>query len=269
MVLAAPTLFDFGSTFNEKDIAIGGPGKYNSLALDGAYKTIALGANVNNMEAISLGPNHKYVLTADASFDASVTTQVSITIGYASSLDFTAYADSDVAYSLAGGFLDDHLVGGAGNDVLVGGGGDDRIIGGDGDNVIYGGTGADRLTGGSGSNYYAFAGPQDSSQTSYDTITDFDWNKDFIELGTGVTAIDSPEYAATLADLETSFNAENLGANHAALAKVGPSQREFLVIDSNGIAGYQSGQDILVSLDHSIGAPQLSNFLASLSLQAR
>ena len=94
-----------------------------------------------------------------------------------------------------GGSGDDTILGGRGADILLGGSGDDSIDGGDGNDVIFGDDGNDTITGGAGNDTIrGYAGDdlltggegndtfvfRDGSGS--DTITDFDFGNDLIDL---------------------------------------------------------------------------------------
>lgn len=101
--------------------------------------------------------------------------------------------------SLSGAKHDDLLLGGAGNDLLSGGSGNDQMIGSEGNDTIQGnadldmlvgGAGADRLSGGSEGDIFVFAGFEESTDTVFDTITDFVRGQDHIQLtGLGFNAV--------------------------------------------------------------------------------
>lgn len=78
------------------------------------------------------------------------------------------------------------LVGNSGNDSIFGGGGNDTINGGNGSDTIYGGAGQDMLTGGKnlGADVFVYASIADSgtTETTRDTITDFQDGLDKIDL---------------------------------------------------------------------------------------
>ncbi|MDJ0695133.1 peroxidase family protein [Mastigocoleus sp. MO_188.B34] len=112
--------------------------------------------------------------------------------------------DDDILYgnqgddSLYGNQGDDILKGGKGNDTLKGGKGDDILKGGKGDDLLYGGGGDDRLdgystggteydtlVGGNGFDTFVlgdFSGAYYQGE-SYATIQDWDYKRDFIEVG--------------------------------------------------------------------------------------
>ena len=87
-----------------------------------------------------------------------------------------------------GGAANDLLFGGLGNDTLIGGGGKDTLDGGDGDDDLNGGGGNDVLIGGLGDDTMTGGATADRfvivDGLSNDTITDFEDNRDIIDLST-------------------------------------------------------------------------------------
>jgi Ca2+-binding RTX toxin-like protein len=151
-----------------------------------------------------------------------------------------------------------NIVGGAGGDTLLGGSSDDIINGGGGDDTITGGNGQDSLTGGLGSDTFVYAAPSESTSTSYDKIKDFDFSTDHFHLsGYFVNAIDTAVTTGALgpvafdANLTAAVGSGQLAAHDAVLftASSGSlSGHTYLVVDLNGTAGYQSGQDLVIEV---------------------
>jgi hypothetical protein len=94
----------------------------------------------------------------------------------------------------------------------------------------------------------------DSSGSVYDRITDFDAASDKFQLTFAVTGIDPAVTAANLAQLTHAFKA--LGAGHAEVGTAGG--HSYIVIDANGVAGYQSGVDMIIRIDGAAHLDQLS-----------
>jgi Ca2+-binding RTX toxin-like protein len=153
------------------------------------------------------------------------------------------------------------LTGGTGTDVLYGFGGNDTLNGGAGNDVLVGGLGADTLTGGSGSDRFVYNSVTESTGshvvdddsgshlvTGYDTITDFNAAQDAFDLPVQVTGIDAPLSASTftLTNFDTALSQDigtGLGAHHAVLFTAQDIGHLYLVVDANGVSGYQSGED--------------------------
>ena len=140
--------------------------------------------------------------------------------------------------------------GSAGGDTFIGGGGDDRIVG-------LGG--ADTLTGGGGADRFVYTGASESSGGNYDTIADFNPTVDRIDLLSGVASWGTAITSGALS--HASFNSD-LGAVMAGLGAAqatwfAPDSGDlagtiFLVVDANGVAGYQEGEDYVFAIG---GAP--------------
>jgi Ca2+-binding RTX toxin-like protein len=129
------------------------------------------------------------------------------------------------------------------------------FIGGAGDDRIDGLGGADILAGGGGSDTFIYFDAANSSGAGYDVLADFDPAADKIDLEVSVTGFDSAIQSGTLS--AGSFNADlgaaltGLGAGHAVFYAPDAgdlSGQLFLIVDANGIAGYQGGEDYVFAL---------------------
>jgi len=142
------------------------------------------------------------------------------------------------AFNLTAGSGDDVLVGGPNADILIGNGGDDEITGGEG---------ADTIVVGLGSDTVVYSGAADSMTGSIDTLEGFNAAADKIDLWFAVSAIDAP-LSGDLANLENIADAAHLGVD-AVLLFSATDGHVYLVMDADGTAGYQDGEDMLVRLD--------------------
>jgi len=166
--------------------------------------------------------------------------------------------------TVSGGNGDDNLRGGSGNDVVNGGAGNDTIIG-DGMSV---GQGADLLTGGTGADTFVYFFAADSTSTHYDTITDFNANEDKLQLPAAVTGINTAVTSGALSSATFDANLKSamsghLSTHHAILFTPNSgtlSGQTFLIVDLNGVAGYQSGQDLVVRLTGQTGTLAMGGF---------
>ncbi|HEY1631512.1 MAG TPA: hypothetical protein VGF56_09355 [Rhizomicrobium sp.] len=148
---------------------------------------------------------------------------------------------------------------GAGNDryagsgavtgIIDGGGGGDKITAdGAGGFTLEGGAGADYLRGGASANTFVYNDPTESSGAVFDTIDRFDFAKDAIQVdGADVTAFTALAKASGLA-------AGGAGVLSAANGVF------YLLIDANGVAGYQAGQDYDIKLTHAAHLPGASTY---------
>ena len=132
---------------------------------------------------------------------------------------------------------------------------DNEIQGNAGDNILTGGGGADILEGNGGNDRYVYLQPSDSTGAAFDQIVTFDWKNDRIDLPFKVVGIsrvgggwlDQSDVDAGLASAMTDV----LNAHYAALFTPDEGDmagRTFVVIDANGIDGYQAGEDYVIEL---------------------
>jgi len=130
--------------------------------------------------------------------------------------------------------------------------------------VIIGGLGADKLTGGALSDTFTYTSAAQSTGTHYDTITGFKFGTDIFDtpgaVGT-ITGINTALNAGTLstttfdANLASAMNG-HLTAHHAVLFTPNSgtlSGVTFLIVDLNGVAGYQSGHDLVIRMNSTTG----------------
>jgi peptidase M10/serralysin-like protein len=143
--------------------------------------------------------------------------------------------------------------------LFVGGDSDDIFFGGAGDDRIEGLGGADLLSGGAGSDVFVYRTPSDSTGADYDTIADFDPAADRIDLAGAVAGFGNPILGGSLS--HASFN-DDLAAATGTLGAAqavwfAPDSGDlagqiFLIVDGNGTAGYQEGEDYVFAIS---GAP--------------
>lgn len=140
---------------------------------------------------------------------------------------------------------------------LTGDGLRNTLIGSSSQDVITGGGLGDTLTGAAGPDRFVYNAVSDSTGKNYDTITDFNGIADVVDLWFQVTGVDAAITTGSLgtrrfdSDLASAVNSSKLAAHHAVLftASQGTlSGDTFLVIDANGIAGYQAGKDLVILL---------------------
>lgn len=150
---------------------------------------------------------------------------------------FDGSAETDGSFSFLGSENNDFFFGGAGDDLVRGGGG------------------ADTLTGRGGHDTFVYTAASDSTGPGYDTLADFDPKQDRIDLPGTVTGLNLPIESGTLST--ASFNADlgaalsHLGVGYAAFYAPDAGDlagNVFLVVDANGVAGYQAGEDYVFAL---------------------
>jgi hypothetical protein len=139
--------------------------------------------------------------------------------------------------------------------------------------VLNGGGGADTFTVSTGHDVFVYGAASDSTGPSYDTIIGLDTTRDVFHLNSAVTGIDTAVNSGML-DSGANFNAElaadigsaQLGANHAVLftATTGNlAGHTFLIVDTNGVAGYQAGADLVIDVTggHHLTGLSTSDFI--------
>jgi hypothetical protein len=234
-----------------KTLLQGGPGDYpelgagpdDTLELDGDYSAgfdLTIPAFVDQVVARA---GNDYNLVAN---DASVAPGATLTINAMplqgdNRMIFDGSAEIDGRFVFFGSEMGDVFLGGAGDDRLAGLGG------------------ADILSGGDGRDTFVYTGAGESSGADFDILADFDPATDRIDLLGSVSGFAAAVTGGTLS--QASFGAD-LGA---AMGGLGASQavwfapdagdlagQVFLIVDANGIAGYQEGEDYVFAV---AGAP--------------
>jgi Ca2+-binding RTX toxin-like protein len=177
-------------------------------------------------------PNNFNITVSDAFTGAGLTRTVFATaVTTALVIDGTAEADGNL--KIYGGQAADVLTGGAGND------------------LIFGNLGADTLRGNAGIDTFLYDAAAQSTSTAYDRLVDFNYGTDLIKISGQVHDSYALVGSGTLStatfdsDLATALNADLTGGKAVFFTpNVGAlSGSAFLVIDANGIDGYQAGQD--------------------------
>lgn len=192
-----------------------------------------------DLNQFNLGAGHDYNLIADASCFAEGGALVinGQALGAGDHVAFDGGAATDGSFTFFGGAGNDHFFGGAGDDNVRGLGG------------------ADTLTGGGGSDTFVYLTASDSTGAAYDVLADFDPAQDKIDLPVTVSGFDAAIQAGSLS--AGSFNADlgaalsGLGAGHAVVYAPDAGDlagKIFLVVDANGVAGYQAGEDYVFAL---------------------
>jgi Ca2+-binding RTX toxin-like protein len=250
--------FDFfgTGTLNAADRIDGGSGSANILYLNGDYSSgfQFQAATLTNVQNIGLFSGHSYKLTLASGAINDATHALDIDGGALLATDSLVFNGSKES----GGNLS--IQGGAGNDTLTGGMGDD---------IITGGGGADHLNGGGGANdQFVYNHVSDSTSSNYDTIVGFNAAGDTINIETGLGGVAAFNTEVTTgllqtahfdADLATAIGANQLGAHDAVLFDPSSGNLKgqlFIIIDQNGVAGYQAGQDLVIDIT---GATNLSH----------
>lgn len=155
--------------------------------------------------------------------------------------------------------LDSIIDGLAGNDTLTGGAGND---------ILTGGVGADRIDTGTGFDIVSYSGNSESSTAQTDTLVGLDFGGvdaasavDQLQLAgvtvTGVSRFDVS--GTTFVNFQAFLDANQMPAGQAVVLHVlnGPAaNRDFLYVDGNNTAGFQSAGDYAIEL---VGTSNLAN----------
>ncbi|HEY1630082.1 MAG TPA: calcium-binding protein [Rhizomicrobium sp.] len=239
--------------FNVHDVLDGGNG-FDAVNIDGTYASMTFTTTtLTGIEDLAFIGGSFNVTTNDANVAAGQTLFVSAaSLSSAQSLTFHGAAETDGSFDITGG---------AGADTLIGGNNVDRFTG---------GGGADRFTGGGGGDLFLYNAVSDSTSTTYDHISDFNAAQDFIHLPVAVTGIDPTIMGGVVnaasfdANLASVVSSTVLLAHHAMLLQPGGGDLHghlFLVVDANGVAGYQASQDLVVEVTGMTGALTTGNFV--------
>jgi len=96
--------------------------------------------------------------------------------------------------------------------------------------------------------------------SKYTNVTHFDpLQGDTFDFGGTVTGVDPAVIGGTLIsntfdiNISLAMDADHLSAHHAALYEPNAGNmagKVFLVVDMNGVAGYQAGKDAVIHLNH-------------------
>ena len=175
-------------------------------------------------------------------------------------------------FSLSGvQHVENLLLTGTANSAGIGNSYDNVITGNAGNNRLRGGAGADTLNGAEGNDVFVFGSLSDSTGAGHDTILRMNMNQDRFDFEGHTAGIAAKVSAGALSlssfdtDLAQAIGAGQLGANQAVLfdpnsGDLNVAGHQFLVVDANGIAGYQAGQDYVVELIGATGTLTLEDF---------
>ncbi|HEY1632234.1 MAG TPA: calcium-binding protein [Rhizomicrobium sp.] len=221
----------------------GGDG-HDTVQLSGDYSAgvTFVAGTMQNIEEIDLGPRFSYRLVTNSN---TVAAGANLEIdgrqlGAADTLSFNGSHETDGTFTIHGGAGADTITGGTQGDTIAGGGG------------------ADKLAGAGGHDVFVYNGVSDSTSVNHDVLVGYDPTLDIISLASQVTAIDAAVTTGTLrssthfdADLAAAIGSGQLGAHHAVefTASAGNlAGHVYIVVDANGVAGYQAGADYVIEL---------------------
>ena len=271
--------FYLGASLTAADQINAGTGT-DTVVLNGDYSGgLVLGsATLLNIELLQLTAGHSYdIVTNDATVAKKATMTVNgSSLGAGDTLTFDGSSETNGHFTLVGGAGDDTLKGGQNGNQISGGQGQDTLTGGSGDDVLTGGGAKDVLDGGAnGNDVFVYNAVSDSSGIHFDTVLGFDVTRDAFDVTRAVTGIDAAISAGTLnggnagqfnSDLAAAVDAAHLAAGHAVLFTPDSGSLAgdvFLVVDQNGIAGYQANQDLVIEISGSANIASLAvhNFM--------
>lgn len=249
-------LFQMLAALDDTDRIHGGDG-FDTVVLNGDYTGLHnFGAVFNGVEKIVLAGGFDYEFNL---FGIALGNNETLTID-ASALganDAVTFFGTDAGlYDITGGDGADQIFAGPRDDVLRGGGGDDYLRGFRGADLLYGGGGRDNFDLGSA---------DDSTGPDHDTIFGFDARRDTIGVNNDVARVDPEVDIGTLSlasfnsDMADWIGKHELGLGHAVLWT--PEHGDlgghtYLIVETNGKAGYQPNKDYVVELS---GASHLGN----------
>jgi hypothetical protein len=252
-----------GASLTAADKIKGGAGT-DTVTISGNYGGAGLtftDTTMTGVEILTLGAGFDYTLKTAS---ATVAKDVFLTVkggslGTGDVLKFDGSAETNGRFDIQGGKAADLLTGGSQADFLRGGGSYD---------VLKGGLGGDYLDMALGNDTAVYTGVKQSTGINRDTLAGFDFDKhDTIDLNVKVTGIDATRatgkvMAATFDDdLERLLSSSVLHKHHAMFLTPGSGDFHggyFLVVDANGVAGYQAGADYVFTLAAPVHLEKLS-----------
>ena len=257
---AGSDAFFFGpDRFGVSDVVAGGAG-VDQIGFDGLASDLTLTSANVDVEVVALlrgstGGNGFATITVDDSWvDVGQTKTITAVTGFQGSV---------------GPVATDLVIDGSretnGNLVIFGGSGDDRLSGGAGNDVLFGGLGQDVLSGGDGSDRFLFNSAADSNVTdaggssilNFDTLVGFNAAADTIEVNGRTygdfSAVAGGQLSAGTfnGDLSAALGTSLTGASSVFFtADAGDFQgRTFLVVNTDGVDGYQAGSDLVIAIE--------------------
>jgi Ca2+-binding RTX toxin-like protein len=235
-----------------KTLLEGGPGNFPELGrgqddvldLTGDFSAgFGLPSQPGDIDMVLLGAGQDYNLIASEDNVAPGETMTihGVQLGAGNNVIFDGSAETDGSF------------------VFLGSQAGDTFLGGDGDDVIFGLGGGDTLAGGGGADRFVYLGASQSSGANYDTLGDFDPGADRIDLAGTVAGFGAAVTGGTLshATFDADLGTAMAGLGAAQAAWFAPDNGDlagtiFLVVDANGVAGYQEGEDYVFAVG---GAP--------------
>jgi hypothetical protein len=264
------TLYFGGNYSNGNGSANGGTGN-DTVVFDGDYPTLQItggSSGLYNVETVKFAAGHDYGTFFDA---ITVTNDVSSTSPTGSTSGLTVTWDGSELGSGDTFHLDLSGSSAAAN-IILGGDGADNITGNAGNDTFIGGLNRDSMYGGAGNDVFVVNDVSESTSLGYDAPVGIDFDNDKIDLdGAAPTAIDAAVNGGTLnqdgsfdSTLETLVGAGQLAAGHAVVFTADGGNYNglpLLIVDANGTAGYQGGQDYIFYIFNHTGTLDTSDFI--------
>lgn len=230
-------------------VAVNGGTGYDTLEVTKAPVMTFTGLTVKNIERLLVNDGFNYNFT---SVQGTVAAGARLwvdggSLTGANYIRFYGSAETDGAFDFTGG---------AGADTFVGGSGADTFAG---------GAKQDLMTGGAGADTFIYDGYIESKFGTRDQVTDFSTADDTFQFDVEVTAIDSSVSGdvSTSADLAALVSGQ-FGASHAMLVNVTSgtlSGRTLLLVDANGVAGFQYAADYVIDVTGIVGTLTVADFI--------
>jgi serralysin len=243
------------SHFTAADSVDGGSGT-DVLEISGATSAKFGATTVLNIETIDLGSGKMKLTANDATTGSGKT--LTVDASGATKLTFSGAGEKD------GKFV---IIGSGGVDAITGGNKNDTIDGGAASDTLTGGKGADTLTVALGNDTLVYAGVNESTGPNYDVVRSFEFKAgDHFDLDVAVAAVNAMVTTGTLSqasfntNLAAAIGAGQLGAHNAVLFQASAGDlngQTFLIVDVNGVAGYQASADYVMKLDTALHTANL------------
>jgi len=228
--------FSITGRFDSNDRVSGGLGRDTfSLTGDHSGGLIITSAMMKGIETLQLGSGYSYDLTTT---DAVVATGATLAVdgsmlSAGDVLRFNGAQETDAAFRITGGL------------------------------------GADDLTGGALADVFVYRDLTHSTSVHYDVLHQFDFDTDKLDIIRKVKAIDGAITTGTLDAgsfdaLLSAALAGHLGKHHAIQFTPDAGTlagHTFLIVDSNGVAGYQAGADLVIETANATGSLTTTTFI--------
>ncbi|HEX2593933.1 MAG TPA: bluetail domain-containing putative surface protein [Rhizomicrobium sp.] len=247
---------DLGAAFSSDDKVDGGA-NFDTVQFIGTTNVVLAASTMVNVERV------QFIQTGSGVSTSMTTADANVGAGKTLQVDASSFDDSTNTFTFSGTAETN------GKFLVDGGEGKDTITGGAGDDTLIGNGSSDLLTGGAGADTFSYEEVGDSTSGTRDKIADFDATVDKIDVDLTVTGIDAAVTTGFMrsAQFDSDLAARALGhllANHAILITGDAGNyagKTFLVIDANGSAGYQAGQDFVMEVTGMTGTLATSNFI--------